>query len=102
MQSKGRVLGNEVVFPIAELGVMPGDLTVISKESRDTMIWTCWQGSGNIVRSFLLLMMAVWAGTATALSDQQKIKVEEACKLVYVALKAHNPRDGVDVSRVEN
>ena len=50
----------------------------------------------------VLLTVAVWLGTASAESGRQKVGVQEARKLVYEAVRVHDPRHKVDVSRVNN
>jgi hypothetical protein len=82
--------------------VLLGGYLVSSKASWNIMIRKCWQGNNHIISSFLLLMMAVWPSNASEEADHQKIIVEEARTLVYEAIKAHNPHDGIDVSQVEN
>ncbi len=49
-----------------------------------------------------LLVITVCACTASAQSDLQKISTDEVRKLVYEAIRTHDPHHQIDVSRVEN
>jgi hypothetical protein len=82
--------------------VLLGGSPVSSKTIQNIKNSIYLKGNSLIVRSFLLLLMAVWPIFASENSDHQKIKLEEARELVYEAIKAHNPRESIDVSRVDN